>query len=68
MRRVLPALATELAEFQTLGRGLLVLRRRVVPVFARAALQCHDLTHKTALLFLPLFWAINLSTAANESA
>jgi hypothetical protein len=43
---MLPALATELAEFQTLGRGLFVLGRRVVPVFACAALQCNNLTHK----------------------
>jgi hypothetical protein len=42
---VLPALATELREFQTLGRGLLVLGRRVVPVFALTALQCDDLSH-----------------------
>src|SRR5581483_10953810 len=46
MRRVLPALATELAEFQTLGRGLLVLGRRVVPVLTLTALQCNNFTHK----------------------
>jgi hypothetical protein len=38
MSSVLPALATELVEFQTLGRGLLVLGGRVVPVFAITAL------------------------------
>jgi hypothetical protein len=38
VRGVLAALATELVEFQTLGRGLLVLGRRVVPVFAITAL------------------------------
>jgi hypothetical protein len=42
---VLAALATELGEFQTLGRGLLVLGRRIVPVFAITALQCNDLSH-----------------------
>ena len=35
---VLAALTTELVEFQTLGRGLLVLGGRVVPVFAITAL------------------------------
>jgi hypothetical protein len=38
MRGVLAALATELIEFQTLGRGFLVLGRRVVPVFTITAL------------------------------
>jgi hypothetical protein len=38
VRGVLAALTTELVEFQTLGRGLLVLGRRVVPVFAITAL------------------------------
>jgi hypothetical protein len=45
MRGVLAALSTELREFQTLGRGLLVLGRRVVPVFAITALQCDYFSH-----------------------
>ena len=47
--RVLTAAAAELTEFQTLRRGLLVLRRDVVSAFALGALQhnviaWHDLT------------------------
>jgi hypothetical protein len=42
MRSVLPALATELTELQTLCSRLLVLGRRVVPVFALTALQLNN--------------------------
>ena len=38
MRRVLAATAAELLEFQPLGRRLPILGRRVVPLFAVAAL------------------------------
>jgi hypothetical protein len=38
---VLPAAATELAEFQPIRRGLLVLGRHVVPTLARLTLK-HD--------------------------
>jgi hypothetical protein len=38
MRRMLPAAFAELLEFQTSRRGLLVLGRRIVPLFAVAAL------------------------------
>jgi hypothetical protein len=45
VRRVLPAEATELAEFQPLGRLLLVLRRAVVATFALAARELNDVSH-----------------------
>ena len=38
VRRMLSAALAELLEFQTSGRGLLVLGRRIVPLFAVAAL------------------------------
>jgi hypothetical protein len=38
MRRMLPATLAELLKFQTPRRGLLVLGRRIVPLFAVAAL------------------------------
>jgi hypothetical protein len=38
VRRMLPAALTELFELQTARRGLLVLGRRIVPLFAVAAL------------------------------
>src|SRR5215213_10779466 len=41
MTCVLAATATKLAEFQPVGRGLLVLRRYVVPTLAISALK-HD--------------------------
>jgi hypothetical protein len=39
MIRVLAATATELAEFQPIRRGLLILGRHVVPTLAYAALK-----------------------------
>src|SRR5262249_10450166 len=61
MRCVLAAALTEFAELQTTGSCLLVLGRRIVPLFALAALQCHDLTHKNlplALGYWPLAFAL----------
>src|ERR1700756_4498239 len=45
MCRVLSAAAAELLELETAGGRLLVLRRRVVPLLAIRALQCHDFAH-----------------------
>jgi hypothetical protein len=50
MCRVLAAAVTELLELETTGGRLLVLRRRVVPLLAIRALQCHDFAH---LFILP---------------
>ena len=47
MRRVLAAEAAELAEFQPLGRLLLVLRRGVVPPLAVGALENDVVPHIT---------------------
>jgi hypothetical protein len=43
---VLATEATELAEFDPLGRLLLVLGRTVVPTFAVAAREMNDVSHK----------------------
>ena len=45
MRRVLAAAVTELLQFKTAGDGLLVLRRRVVPLFALRALHRDVIPH-----------------------
>src|SRR3954449_3783017 len=45
VRLVLAAAVTELLELQTAGGRLLVLRRRVVPLLALSALQCHNFPH-----------------------
>jgi hypothetical protein len=42
MRRVLAATAAEFLEFQSLGRRLPILGRRIIPLFAITALQCND--------------------------
>jgi hypothetical protein len=39
---VLAATAAEFLEFQSLGRRLPVLGRRIIPLFAITALQCND--------------------------
>jgi hypothetical protein len=52
MRVVLAAVRAELAHFDAPGRGLLVLRTRVVPVLAFAALKRNDFSRH---LSLPLF-------------
>ena len=49
MRLVLPAVVTELLELETARGRRLVLRRRVVPVLALSALQCHNFPHLTIL-------------------
>ncbi len=50
MRLVLAAAITKLREFETTRGRLLVLSRRVVPLLAHRALQCHNFPH----LKLPL--------------
>ena len=42
---MLAAAVTELLELETAGGRLLVLRRRVVPLLAHSALQCHNFPH-----------------------
>jgi hypothetical protein len=55
MRLVLAATETKLRELKTLGRRLLVLRRRVIPFLALSALQSHNFTHRNLpILFLVL--------------
>ena len=49
VRRMLPAPFAELLELKTSGRGLLVLGRRVVPLFAVAALKCDYFSHDITL-------------------
>jgi hypothetical protein len=49
MRRVLAATVAEFLEFQPFRRRLPVLGRRIIPLFAIAALQRNNLSgHKTA--------------------
>jgi hypothetical protein len=57
MCRVLAAAVTELLELETASGRLLVLRRRVVPLFAIRALQCDDFAHLPILphWFKPAF-------------
>ena len=57
MCRVLAAAVTELLELETASGRLLVLRRRVVPLFAIRALQCDDFAHLPILphRFQPAF-------------
>src|ERR1700677_478743 len=45
VRLVLAAAVTELLELETASGRLLVLRRRVVPLLALSALQCHNFAH-----------------------
>jgi hypothetical protein len=45
MHLMLAAAVTELLELDTTRGRLLVLRRRVVPLFALGALQCNDFAH-----------------------
>jgi hypothetical protein len=42
MVRMFPAPLAKFAELQTIRRGLAVLGRRVIPLFANTALQCND--------------------------
>src|SRR3954463_15316735 len=56
MRSVLPALATELEKLKPVRRGLLVLGRRIVPVFAIGALQRDDLSGHDCLYPLLCCW------------
>ena len=45
VRLVLAAALAKLLQLKTARSGLLVLRRRVVPLLALSALQCHDFPH-----------------------
>ena len=45
VRLVFAAAVTELLELETACGRLLVLRRRVVPLLALSALQCHNFPH-----------------------
>ena len=45
MRLVLAAAATKLLELQAARGRLLVLGRRVIPLLALGALQCHNFPH-----------------------
>jgi hypothetical protein len=45
VRLVLAAAGTKLLELETAGGRLLVLGRRVVPLLALSALQCHNFPH-----------------------
>jgi hypothetical protein len=47
--RVLPAALAELRELETAGGRLLVLRRRVVALFAIRTLEGNDFTHSSIL-------------------
>jgi hypothetical protein len=42
MRRVLAAAPAEFLELQPVRRGLAILRRRIIPLFALTALQRND--------------------------
>jgi hypothetical protein len=46
---MLAAAVTELLELETAGGRLLVLGRRVVPLLALSALQCHNFPHFSIL-------------------
>ena len=48
---MLAAAVTELLELETARGRLLVLRRRVVPLLALSALQCHNFPHIQTLQF-----------------
>jgi hypothetical protein len=45
VRLMLAAAVTELLELETAGGRLLVLCRRVIPLLALSALQCHNFPH-----------------------
>ena len=51
VRRMSAAAIAKLLQFQPLRRGLFVLRRRVVPVFALGAFQRNDVSHCSPGLF-----------------
>ena len=65
MRSVLPAALTELVELETTCGRLLVLRRRVVPLLAHSALQCHNFPH---LLILTEFQVSGFRVQISVSA
>jgi hypothetical protein len=54
---VLAAAITELLELEAAGGRLLVLRRRVVALFALPALQCNNFPHVFILPDFPHFHA-----------
>jgi hypothetical protein len=49
VRLMLAAAVTELLELEAASGRLLVLRRRVVPLLALSALQCHNFPHFQSL-------------------
>jgi hypothetical protein len=63
MHLVLAAAVAELLELETAGGRLLVLRRRVVPLLALSALQCHDFPHFLILTdsAISIFPSLNLN-------
>ena len=44
VRLMLAAVPAEFLHFQTLGRGLFILRRRIIPILAFRALERNDVT------------------------
>jgi hypothetical protein len=64
MRGVLAAAITELLELETASGRLLILRRRVVALFALPALQCNNFPH---FLILPDFGSRGLNPFASAS-
>ena len=64
MRLVLAAAVTELLELETARGRLLVLGRRVVPLLALSALQCHNFPH---LLILTEFALNRVNRPAHRS-
>src|SRR4051794_30399458 len=61
---VLAAMAAELLHFQPLRRGLLVLRRRIVPVLALCALERNDIARHIRLLLYNLGYRAGADRAA----
>ena len=66
MRCVLAATAAELAELQTLSRGLLVLSRYVIATFAISALQHNIVTRHKSPSVLCKFVRCHLSVVGQS--
>ena len=58
MIRVLAATATELAEFQPVGRGLLILGRYVIPALTHTALKHYVIAWHKTLVLCTLFFVL----------
>jgi hypothetical protein len=67
MRSVLPATVAELRELQAARGRLLVLRRRVVPLLALAALQCNNFAHLFILTDFTAFYLLKLRTTGPDA-